>query len=849
MNTYRNTFLGSLAALGVCMIAGGVSCFAAETILQVKTPLSDREGYQAALRASKEGIHDVAALKFERLLKDEQLTQVEIASVSERMVDALIRSREANKALVALTLFAVPESAYWKAQVFILQGKLREAEWELKSYLAAPGRYAANAKLSLGQTLIAQDRENTGRKEFKELLNYPDPEIARLARLYSYESEIIVHRSSEVMKRLGGDRSHDASLEFVKGCGWLELGEGKKAESIFKRILNSQPPPSMVLHSAATVRLAEAYVKQGRNRYAEKILIQFLGEPTGSPHYEQAFDILNEVSKEEDEDTAITKFGEWAAMTTPSDRNALALFYLGQWLLSQGRGEHAVGFLETFCTLHPTHPRNGEALRLLMSQYGAMRADERVLELTHTWKQRFGVGEDDATDYLTGMIRFSRSEYQEAVTLFERSAKTATDAFQQQRAIYNMAVAAFFGEDKIRFQQCLAQLNNPPGTDAPPPNDSSNQAARLLLEQALNLATSKDSEAETILQEFLKLYSDHPRAVEAHLALAELYLLDVPARTKAAQEALKKANLLPGLSDVWKEKLDYTALWSREADGDLEGVVNEGTNYLGHWKQSIRRDEVRMKVAQSYYRLENYAKAEAQFEALEDEQPESAYAEVALFFAGKSAMALITPEGLEKAISLWEDVVARNGPLMREARRQQALAKRRQGNERDALGAIETLLNSVPQPEGDEKLAFLMEKGELLSLMVKRDPKHLDAAIQIFYGMLHDAAAPRVWRSRSGYLLSQLYALDGKNVEALEACNDVVEDCFLAIAQSAALTPQEYLWLYRSGFAAIEMLETKQQWEAAARLADRLAGAGGERSEEAKLRATRLRLEHFLWDK
>lgn len=845
----RNTFFGSLAALGVCLLSGGVSCFSAEAIPQGKPRLSDRADYQGALRASKEGIHDVAALKLERLLKDGQLTQAETAAVSERLVDALIRSRETQKALVALTLFAVPESSYWKAQAYILQGKLREAEWELKSYLATPGRYAAYAKLSLGQTLIAQDRENTGRKEFKELLNYPDPEIARLARLYSYESEVISHRSSEMMKRLGSDRNNDETLEFVKACGWLELGEGKKAESILKRILTAQPPPSLALHSAATVRLAEAYVKQGRNRNAEKILMKFLGESTSSPHYEQAFAILSEVSKEDDENTAITRVGEWAAVTNPADRNALALFYLAQWLLSQGRGEHAVGFLEAFCALHPNHARSGEALRLLMSQYGAMRADDRVLELTHIWKQRFGVGEDDATDYLTGMIRFSRSEYPEAVTLFERSAKTATDAFQQQRAIYNMAVAAFFGGDKTRFQQCLAQLKNPAGAEAPAPNDAGNQAARLLLEQALNLASSKDSEAETTLLEFLKLHANHPRAVEAYLALAELYLLDVPARTKAANEELKKANLLQGLSDGWKEKLDYTTLWSREADGDLEGVVTEGVAYLDRWKQSLRRDEVRMKVAQSYYRLENYAKAEAQFEALEDEQPESAYAEVALFFAGKSAIALITPEGLERAISLWEEVVARNGPLMREAQRQQALAKRRQGKEGDALAVIESLLKSKPQPEGEEKLALLMEKGELLSLMVKRDPRHLDAAVQIFYGMLHDATAPRVWRSRAGYLLSQIYTQAGKNVEALEACNDVVEDCFIAISQSTALTPQEYLWLYRAGFAAIEMLETKQQWEAAARLADRLAGAGGERSEEAKLRATRLRLEHFLWDK
>lgn len=848
MMKYRNAFLGSFAAFGICMGMGCLSCFA-ESPSTGKLRLLDRTEYQAALRASKEGIHDVAALKLERLLNDKQLTPLEIATVSERMVDALIRAGESQKAQVALTLFTVPESTYWRAQVYISQGKFREAEWELKTYLAKPGRYAANAKLSLGQSLIAQDRENTGRKEFKELLNYPDTEIARQARLYSYESEVISHRSSEVLKRLGSDRGSDGQIEFVKACNWLELGEGKKAESILKRILSSQPPPPMILYSAATVRLAEAYMKQGRSRNAEKLLLQFLGESTGSHHYEQAFALLSEASREEDDDTAISRVGEWAAVAEPSERNALAMFHLAQWLLTHGRGEQAVGFLEAFYALHPQHARNAEVLRLLMSQYGAMRADERVLELTNVWKQRFGVGEGDATDYLTGMIRFSRSEYQEAMSLFERSANSATDAFQQQRAVYNMAVAAFFGEDKIRFQQCMAQLQNSAADEITPANDADNQGARLLLEKALSLASSRDSEAETTLKEYIKLYSNHPRAVEAYLALSELYLLDVPARTKAANEELKKAGLIRGVSDEWKEKLDYTTVWAREADADLEGVVIEGIAYLERWKQSSRRDEVRMKVAQSYYRLEDYAKAEAQFEALENEQPDSSYAEIALFFAGKSAMALITPEGLEKAISLWEELVARNGPLMREAQRQQALAKRRQGKEGDALAVIESLLKSKPQPEGEEKLSLLMEKGELLSLMVKRDAKQLEAAVQIFSGMLHDATAPRVWRSRAGYLLSQIYMQAGENVEALEACHDVVEDCFMAISQSTALTPQEYLWFYRSGFAAIEMLEAKQQWDAAARLADRLALAGGDRSEEARLRATRLRLKHFLWDK
>jgi hypothetical protein len=48
---------------------------------------------------------------------------------------------------------------------------------------------------------------------------------------------------------------------------------------------------------------------------------------------------------------------------------------------------------------------------------------------------------------------------------------------------------------------------------------------------------------------------------------------------------------------------------------------------------------------------------------------------------------------------------------------------------------------------------------------------------------------------------------------------------------------------------ALDLLESRKEWEGAATLADRLAKAGGERAPEAEQRATRLRLEHFLWDK
>ena len=288
-------------------------------------------------------------------------------------------------------------------------------------------------------------------------------------------------------------------------------------------------------------------------------------------------------------------------------------------------------------------------------------------------------------------------------------------------------------------------------------------------------------------------------------------------------------------------------MWIREADSDHAGAAKLGLVFLEHWPKSSRRDQVRMTVAQALYRGEEYAQAMAQFELLVEENAESPYAEAALFFAGKSAMAQINAEGLDHAIELWSEVAQRNGPLANEARRQQALAKRREGKESDALAVIESLLTAKKPPTGEERLSLLVEKGELLMLLAGQEPKGLDDAATLFRQIQNDAKAPRAWRSRAGVLLSQCYERMGKVSEALEICSDVVEANLAGNA--VTLTPTDYIWFYRAGFAALRMLEDRKQWDAAAKLADRLAKSGGDQAEEAKKHATRILTEHFIWDK
>ncbi len=821
---------------------------------QPANKLVDAPGYQAALRASSQGLHDVAAVKYQRLLKERVWPNDEGRILSERLVDALIRSRQPQQALQALALLEIPEGSFWKGQALLQQRKYRDAETSLKEYLEKGGANVAAAKLALGRAITAQGRENTGRQYFKDLLN-TSALVTEQAWLLWNESEIVVGRSPAVLKRLGDYRG-TPEVEFLKACAHLKMRDGKQAEILLRRILEPKVEISQFLHDASVIRLAEAYALQGRPSTATRMLINFLDSDVPSRFFEQAFATLSVVSAEEDKEDYIEKLEVWSATSTPGERRGLAMYYLAQEEVAEGRNDVAIRLLESLHQEFPAHQRTDQILRQLMSLHGIVRADERVLELANEWRSLYGSGGEDTVDFLTGTIRFSRGEYDDAYTLFHRSASQASDALQKQRAIYNAAISALVAGQNRLFQNCVAETAelaaatvNPDKTkDAKDQSANVDQAARLLLERALHLATNRESGGEDALLEFIQTHPADPRAAEAYTAIAELCLLDVPVRSKAAHAALESARKLPDLSAPARERLDYTSLWLREAEQDYAKVASEGLAFLAQWPQSTRRDEIRIKTSQAFYRLEDYGKAQAQFEELVEEHPESPYAETALFFAGKAAMNLLTTEGVEKALTLWADVVARSGPLAPEARRLQAAAKRRLGKEGEALLVVEDLLAATPPPSGDTLYSLQAEKGELLVLLSRSDPKRLEEAAQVFAALTQNATASRHWRSRAGVLLAQCYRQQAKDSEALEACYNVVEACLTKLS-TEPITPAEHQWFYRAGFIALEILEAREEWEAAANFADRLATSGGDRSEEAKQRATRLRLEHFLWEK
>ena len=130
--------------------------------------------------------------------------------------------------------------------------------------------------------------------------------------------------------------------------------------------------------------------------------------------------------------------------------------------------------------------------------------------------------------------------------------------------------------------------------------------------------------------------------------------------------------------------------------------------------------------------------------------------------------------------------------------------------------------------------------------MGRTDPKQREGAAETARALKEKPGLSYLWKGRIGALLTQALQDMGRTPEALEACYDIVN---AGIANtSGPANPAEFYWFYWAGFRAVTMLEASKQWEAAAKMAETLAQTAGDRAGEARELATRIRLEHFLWD-
>jgi hypothetical protein len=120
------------------------------------------------------------------------------------------------------------------------------------------------------------------------------------------------------------------------------------------------------------------------------------------------------------------------------------------------------------------------------------------------------------------------------------------------------------------------------------------------------------------------------------------------------------------------------------------------------------------------------------------------------------------------------------------------------------------------------------------------------AAIAAYDSVIDHDDISRFWKNQAS-------VYKGLSLEKLEDADHALEIYYDVVSREPESglkngEAPEFTWYYRAGFAAISLLEKRQQWKAAVRLADKLALTSGLRAAEAAEMANRLRLEHFVWE-
>src|SRR2546430_211893 len=227
--------------------------------------------------------------------------------------------------------------------------------------------------------------------------------------------------------------------------------------------------------------------------------------------------------------------------------------------------------------------------------------------------------------------------------------------------------------------------------------------ADLRLEAGLMEAAKGDPRATDSLRNFLREFPEAERGSEAWVALAELAFHATPPRLDEARKDLARATESKPTQTA-RERADYLMIWLEDTTSGGEAkVIALAKKFIQEHESSSLVASVRMKLGEMYYRVEDFANAETQFELLAEQNSAGPFFDRALFFAGESAMASMAGQSLDRAIVLFDRVVQLNGELKWAARNEQAVIERKLGKSQDALVLYDEVLNGAARPA--EKLA------------------------------------------------------------------------------------------------------------------------------------------------
>jgi lipopolysaccharide biosynthesis regulator YciM len=793
---------------------------------EISTQLADAAG------PLSEGVPEVAIIRLQSLLK-QNLSESDWRAIAERLLEALVTASQTADALKLAEDPRLRQSSaatFWHAQ--LLAGLHREPD-----ALALYQQVAADKSSSLHDEALfgaAEMLRAMGRREdaLQNLLTlFRDPSWNVRAQLRA--AEIYLDKSDPANARRLLERAQPKTLaekkerHFLRGRLELALRRPDRALANFESILKQPEGATHETLTAVLFALADTHLQQNTPETGDDALENFIEHRPSDVALARIFAKLDELYRAERKPSR-AELDRWTR--DPAEpRRAFAQWYLARFDLRIGRRDRA---LESFAALRKSHPQNA-ALVPAFIEFAQLQLEERhfdealaILDEARSLRPELAVL--DRLKLLGAEIKYQARRFDAATADFEQIANS--DSQLAPVAMFNAALGALQKGDQARF---IATAN-----EFAKKESDEKSGADLQLEAGLVEAAKGDPRAAETLNKFLRQFPNSERAADGWVALAELAFHATPPRIDETRKNLIRAGEAK-MTPSALERGDYLAIWLEDTiPGGEAKAIELAKRFIQKHADSGLLPSVRMKLGEIYFRQEDFANAETQFETLTEQDPKGPLTERAFFFAAEAGMASMAAQSLDRALVLFGRVVQLNGEFKWAARNEQAVIERKLGKPQDALVLYDEVLNGTARPA--EKREAICGKGDIFFELAANDAQNYQRAIEAYDRLAADREAPPHWRNQALFKKGLCLEKKADRGGALASFYSILEEA------TRGDRPREFFWFYKAGFNAGQLLEADAKWESAAAVYEKLAAAGGSRSAEARERLDRLRLEHFL---
>ncbi|MFN2476439.1 MAG: tetratricopeptide repeat protein [Chthoniobacterales bacterium] len=785
-----------------------------------------------AVQPLRDGIPQVSVIRLRKLLErnppEPERTQAKL-----KLAEALLGADQPNEALTLLTdLAVVPLGGvtFLQAQAHAALGHWTEA---LTAYqtVAADAASPFKAEAAYGQSVALRSlgRGDEALRVLTSLQN--DARWSVAARLRSVEL-LIEKRDLAAAQRLletaaAGSAAEKKERRFLRGRIALAENNRNRAIELFQSILKTPRGATHPVLIATLIGIADAHLQSNKPGAGDDFLEDFIEHHPADPDLPTLFAKLDQLYAAERRQSR-HDLGRWAN-DEGRPRRSLSLWYLARAELRLGHPDLALAAFQQLETSDTPLPEASLEHAQLEAQTG--RADEAARVLDALRQRPSAARMLDRINMRAGELEYRAQHFDSAARSFEQVAKGASTF--ARAAAYDLSLGWIEQGDAAQFAAATEKVAQQSG--------GTDDAANLLLEQALVQAARQQQEAADSLRRFLRDFPQHERASDAWVALGELAFHAAPPRLDEAMLDLRHA-MESHPTAMAAERADYLEIWLDDTTPGSDGakVIDSANRFLGKYPTSTRAGEVRLKLAETYFRRQDFPGAQTQFELLAQQNPASPEAEKAQFFAGQAAMQSMNAGSLDRALILFDAVVKRNGELKWAARNEQAVIERKIGKPQDALTLYDEVIRGDAKP--GEKREALCAKADVLYELGAASPENYRRAIALYDELATQKDVSAHWRNQALFKKAMCLEKLAMPAEALATFYQVVDD------ERRPERQREFFWFYKAGFNAARLLEEQSSWQPAAAIYEKLAFAGGARSEEAKSRLNRLRLEHFLWE-